>query len=307
MTPVRRPRSVPWVARFAVSLGLLVGIGWFLGLDRVAGRLGRMDPRWVCVALAISLLQVTVSAWRWRFTARRLGISLPFGDALREYYLAVFLNQTIPGGIVGDVSRAWRHARLQTDTQGAAGAAVRAVVLERASGQVVMTVVAVGSLAAMPTASEAMWWVVVGGAVLAVGLWLVTRSLDASSRSWLGLFWSDARRALLSREAAPVQLMTSAVVVASYVGTYLVSARAIGIETPFLALAPLVAPVLVTMLIPVTIAGWGIREGAAALVWGGIGLTAIDGVAISLSYGFLVLLSTLPGGVVLALGGAPRR
>ena len=104
-----------------------------------------------------------------------------------------------------------------------------------------------------------------------------------------------------------MQLITSAVVVACYVGTYLVSARAIGIHTPFLTLVPLVAPVLVTMLVPVTIAGWGVREGAAALLWGGIGLAAIDGVAISLAYGLLVLLSTLPGGVVLALGRALRR
>ena len=267
-----------------------------------------MDARWVGVALAVSLVQVTVSAWRWCFTAGRLGITLPFGDALREYYLAVFLNQIIPGGVVGDVSRAWRHARLQTDTHMDGGSAVRAVVLERASGQIVMTMVAAASLALMPMALGTAWWLGAGGVgVLAVGLWFATRRLDLSSRPWLDLFWGDARRALLSREAAPMQLITSAVVVACYVGTYLVSARAIGIHTPFLTLVPLVAPVLVTMLVPVTIAGWGVREGAAALLWGGIGLAAIDGVAISLAYGLLVLLSTLPGGVVLALGRALRR
>jgi hypothetical protein len=103
-----------------------------------------------------------------------------------------------------------------------------------------------------------------------------------------------------------VQFITSGVVVGCYIGTYLISARAIDIQTPLLALVPLVAPVLVTMLVPVTVAGWGVREGAAALLWGGVGLTAADGVAISVAYGFLVLLSTLPGGVVLALGPALR-
>ena len=59
---------------------------------------------------------------------------------------------------------------------------------------------------------------------------------------------------------------------------------------------------LLTMLIPVTVAGWGVREGAAAVLWGIVGLTSVDGVAISITYGFLVLLSTLPGMVVLVLG-----
>ena len=241
------------------------------------------------------------------FTAERLGIDLPFGDALREYYLSVFLNQVIPGGVVGDVSRAWRHARHQDDSRVLGGSAVRAVILERASGQVVMTAVTVLSLAVMPITLGAAWWLaVVGIGAVTVGLGVASRRLGSSARGWLGTFWGDARRALLSRDAAPVQIATSGVVVSCYIGTYLLSARAIGIETSLLVLAPLVAPVLVTMLVPVTIAGWGVREGAAALLWGIAGLTAIDGVAISVAYGVLVLLSTLPGGVLLAFGPAFR-
>ena len=69
------------------------------------------------------------------------------------------------------------------------------------------------------------------------------------------------------------------------------------------ALLPLVAPVLVTMLLPVTVAGWGLREGAAAALWHAVGLTAADGVAISVAYGLLVLVSSLPG--LLFLGFTP--
>ncbi len=46
-------------------------------------------------------------------------------------------------------------------------------------------------------------------------------------------------------------------------------------------------------------AGWGVREGAAAVLWGAVGLSAVDGVAISVAYGLLVLFSTLPGGLIL--------
>ena len=70
---------------------------------------------------------------------------------------------------------------------------------------------------------------------------------------------------------------------------------------------PLVAPVLMTMLIPVTVAGWGLREGTAAVLWGVVGLTAADGVLVSVAYGLLVLFGSLPGAVFLMSPGTTRR
>ncbi len=134
--------------RLVVSLGALIGLGWYLDAAGLASRLLTLQPEWVAVGLVISVVQVAASAWRWRFTAGRLGIDLPFRDALREYYLATFLNQVLPGGIAVDASRAWRHARRRQRIAASPGPAVRAVILERASGQALMTVVAIVSLRA---------------------------------------------------------------------------------------------------------------------------------------------------------------
>jgi len=56
---------------------------------------------------------------------------------------------------------------------------------------------------------------------------------------------------------------------------------------------------LLSMVIPLTVAGWGIREGAAAVLWPMVGLPAEQGVALSVGYGALVLVSSLPGVVFL--------
>ena len=80
--------------------------------------------------------------------------------------------------------------------------------------------------------------------------------------------------------------------------------------TDGLRLVPLVAPVLMAMLIPITVAGWGVREGAAAALWGLVGLTPEDGVAISVAYGLLVLVSSAPGVPILTrilIEGPGRR
>ena len=285
-----------------MSVSLLVGLARFVDASALVSRLARMQVTWVALAVAISGLQVGASAWRWRFTAGRLGMDLPFLEALREYYLATFLNQVLPGGIVGDVSRAWRHARLQVH-QGSLGLSARAVILERASGQAVMIMVAVVSFLSLPISlGTGVWPVIVGAAaavVSAVWAFVVWVKRRPSTDSLTGRVMRDAHAALLSGRALPVQIASSVLVVGSYVATYLVAARAVDVDTPFLTLLPLVAPILMTMLIPVTVAGWGVREGAAAVLWGAVGLNGVEGVVVSVAYGLLVLLSSLPGALVM--------
>ena len=97
---------------------------------------------------------MALSAWRWRLTAQRLGAPIRFGEALREYYVATFLNQVLPGGVMGDAARAWRHARLSR-TEAMDGAPVglaawHAVLIERASGQLALLGVVLATLLVSP-------------------------------------------------------------------------------------------------------------------------------------------------------------
>ena len=289
--------------RAAGSLLLLALVAWWLDLSEVAARLQGLDVRWVAAALGISVLQVAASAWRWRYTARRLGIDLPAAAAFREYYLATFLNQVLPGGVLGDVSRAWRHHRSRPGAE--AGPVVRAVLLERGSGQVVMVAVAALSFLMLPLAAlpDSGLWVaspgvraalLVGFAAVGAGLvGLLVRRREAREGGWSAAFRADLHEGLLAPEALAVQLPTSAFVVGSYLAMYLAAARAVGAQEPL------------GLLLPLTVAGWGAREGAAAAVWTSVGLSGAEGVAISVVYGLLVLVSSLPGAWVLlqALAG----
>ena len=297
--------------RASVSIGLLAGLAWWLDLGTVASRLAQMRPVWVLLAVAISVVQVAVLAWRWRFTAGCLGVRLSFSAAWREYYLSIFLNQVLPGGVAGDVSRAWRQARAQTRLREPGGPAVRAVIFERMSAQAVMTTVAVVSLLALPvTADRGSRLVLVGAgamAVLIVIAMVVWLRRQSSAQSLWGQVLADLGAAHLSGPVFVAQLVSAMIVVSTYLGTYLVAARAVGVETPSLVLLPLVAPVLMTMLIPVTVAGWGLREGAAAVLWGAVGLTVADGVVVSVAYGLLVLVGSLPGGMFLLMTGSTSR
>ena len=62
---------------------------------------------------------------------------------------------------------------------------------------------------------------------------------------------------------------------------------------------PLALVVLLAAAVPMNIAGWGPREGAAAWAAGAAGLSAAQGVTVAVVYGVLALVATLPGAVLL--------
>ena len=71
-------------------------------------------------------------------------------------------------------------------------------------------------------------------------------------------------------------------------------ARAVGVDLTLAATAALVPLILFTMLIPISISGWGLREGAAAALFPVAGASASQGLATSVAFGLIFILAVLP-------------
>ena len=293
----------PWLRRVVISIALLSAVALWVEPQAIVAEVQRFSAEWVVLALAISTLQIMLCAWRWQFTAGLIDVPLRFTYALREYYLALLVNQLLPGGVLGDAGRAHRHA---TQAQ-SRGRAWRAVIIERASGQVAVVVLTLNALLFSPLWHAALGESVITAvglsafaalaALIASGLLLRQRFSHGLTRlpSWCQALARDVRRGLLRHGVWPQQLLSSLVIVLSYGLVMVCAARAIGVELPSLQVLALTPVLLLAMLIPFSVAGWGLREGAAAGVWALVGLPPAQGVAVSLAYGVLVLLASLPG------------
>src|SRR6266540_2555429 len=235
-------------------------------------------------------------AWRWRLVAGGLGVRLPLRTAVAHCYRSVFLNATLPGGVLGDVHRGVRHGRDVGDV----GRGIRAVVWERSAGQVVQVAVALVVLCAFPSPVRS--YLPAATALLvagALGTVLLARALPRRGPSrWaraLRTAEADVRGGLLARGTWLGVVLASAVVAGGYLATFLVAARTAGATAPLSRLVPLTVLALMAMLVPANIGGFGPREGVAAWAFGAAGLTAAQGVATAMVYGVLVLVASLPG------------
>lgn len=281
-----------------VLAALVVGLGTGPFLDALRAT----DARALTAGAFIALLTTLCGAWRWRLVARRLGADLTLAGALASCYRAQFLNVTLPGGVLGDVDRAVRHGREVDDV----GRGLRAVAWERSSGQVVLVVTTASVLlVARPFSPPALAmpvWVLSAGVALAVGVaWARRRGGSGVGARVARVAVADAR-ALLAPTASVGILVASLAVVAGHVATFVLAARVVGVRLELAELVPIALLVLLVAAVPVNLAGWGPREGAAAWAFAAAGLGASQGLAVAVAYGAIVLVATLPGGILLVVG-----
>ena len=124
--------------RLAAAVATLAFLVWQLGTGPFLDGLRAVDGGALAAAAGLAVLTTVCCAWRWRTVARGLGAELPMGTAVAAYYRSLFLNLTLPGGVVGDVHRGFSHG-------------LRAVAWERSAGQVVQVALTVAVLLILPS------------------------------------------------------------------------------------------------------------------------------------------------------------
>lgn len=292
-----RPLRILQIAVTASALALL----WHLADGRAAlAHLAGMRPAWLAAALAALTAQTLLSALRWRLTAAQLGITLGRRRAVREYYLSQIVNAALPGGVLGDAGRAVR-ARAQAGLV----ASGQAVLFERVAGQLALYLIfatAVVATLLVPggvTWPERLWLPVIGGvAGTAAALWILQRvgpHLPGRAGPALARLGGAFQRALWAPDVRVRQVLMSVGTALLNVAAFGCCAAAIGLALPPAAALVLVPPILLTMLVPLTVSGWGLREGAAAALLPLAGATAAQGLAASVAFGLAMLVAALPG------------
>lgn len=298
-------------ARLLGGAAVLTVLAWRVGVGPFIDGVTAIDARALVAAGVITAFTTVCCAWRWRLVAGGLGARLSMGVATASYYRSQFLNSTLPGGILGDVHRGARSGRETGDV----GRGLRAALWDRVGGQTVQIAATILLLTVLPSPVRAFMPTVAAGAVvaavIAVGLILGLRTVPGDGQSWWARVAStisaDIRHGLLGKGTWPGVVLSSLAAVAGHLAIFLIAARAAGVSASPGQMVGLGLFVLAAMSVPVNIAGWGLREGAAAWAFAAAGLGAGQGIAVAVAYGVLSLAACLPGAVVLVVGWLRRH
>ena len=268
------------------------------------GRLSQVDPRWIGFGLLLQLVQVAVGALRWRQIVIRCGAALTPVQAFRFSMIAGFFNQTLPSSVGGDAVRIWLLGK-RTNWRVAA----YSVLLDRVIGTVALAMIVV---ACLPWTLELVRDPIGRAALLVIGVGCIGAGLVFVVLAWERLRilqrWSPTRH-LAAAAAVALEILNSPRALTTIFGlsffihflTALAAwcaARAVGANLPLLYSLFLVLPVVLVTVVPISIAGWGVREGAMIVAFSYAGLAQSDGLIVSLLFGAGYLVVGIVGGLL---------
>ncbi|CUW38714.1 conserved membrane protein of unknown function(Lysylphosphatidylglycerol synthetase/glycosyltransferase AglD,15-295) [Magnetospirillum sp. XM-1] len=300
-------RWLPWVLKGGLSVALI----WFafrnIDLAEAWSRAKTIDPVMLCAALALGIAQVVIGAGRWWLVLRALKSTFSAIQALPVFYIGVCFSIVTP--VLGDAVRMWKahHSGLSLKTS------VNSVMLERLVTilGLVLLVAAMEPLLLARVPDVPGTWVFPLLSVIGVaGLVFISQldRLPASLHRWRvvrGLVHLAGDTRLLARRV-PYGAGTLAVAIFGHANLALIVyilAVGLKINVSLLDCLILFPPVILALTLPISIAGFGLRENIMIVAFGWVGVEASSAAVLGLMYGLISIVTALPGGLIWLMSG----
>ncbi len=292
--PPGSSRDLGWLWKLAVSAGLLVVLVATQDLSGVLDLMLQASGVWLAAATVAMFAEQTLTAMTWGVLLRARGLQVSLGRVIHIFYLSFFLGTWLPSSVGPDFVRTYYLARHVSGYE-----AVGSMLLLRFINLLGLGLFAVAGIWALPTGVpfEALLLsiLLLGGSAgaLAIGLTegprkLATAILDAVGLKPLSRVLGKLHDALHAYRGAPSALvgatLVSLLVQFLRILTIYYAGVALGATVPLLDYLVLVPVTTVITLLPVSLSGLGVREGAFVWFFGRAGMDE----ATAFSLGLLV-------------------
>jgi uncharacterized membrane protein YbhN (UPF0104 family) len=292
-------------ARVIVSLALLYLALRGIDFTSIRTRLSEINLLWIVFAVVTALFQIVLGALRWRDISALSGAPLTGLQALRYNMIGAFFNQTLPSSIGGDAVRLW----LVNRTGAGWRAATYSILTDRAVGLIALAFIIVASLPwsydMIADRNGRLALVFVDFAALTGGLGFLL--IGRLPWPWLKSWWPTkhihacslvANQVIFGRRTGPrIAALSLSIHVLAVVIAWC-AVRSIAAPANFEQLFMLTPPIMLITMMPISIAGWGLREATMMVAFGYAGLAQTDGTVVSILFGLVYFLLGGLGGLV---------
>ena len=303
------PRRHKWSNLFKVlKVGITLLIFGFIvhsvDLSAAWSHVAHQNLPLVALTAVVMTTQIGLGGTRWWLILRRLDARPLLWETLKLFYVSVFVNSYVWGGIGGDLLRAWLSYRGNISGK----TAVTSVVLDR-----VAALVAVASLVLLTApiflsrvgVSLPMLVPIFLSMVGLVGL-LLAAQFERLPDGWLRFRplrllhdLGGSVRVVFLRPASVLPLLGVAILSQTALGIAAYTmAVSLNLNISLLDCVVLMQPVALVANLPISVGGWGVRETAMIALFGLIGLPASATLVWSIQLGLLSLVVALPGGLL---------
>lgn len=300
-------RWLPWLLKGLLSVGLI----WFafrkIDLAEAWSQARTIDPSMLALALGLGLAQVLLGALRWWMVLRALRAAFSIVQAFPVFYVGACFSIVTP--VVGDAVRMWKARRSGLSLK----TSVNSVMLERLFTilALVLLVAAMEPLLIARIPDVPGTWVFPLLSLAGVaGIAFISQldRLPASLHHWRlvrGLVHlAGDTRTLIRR--VPYGAGTLAIGVLGHANLALVVyvlALGLNIKVSLIDCLILFPPVILALTLPISVAGFGLRENIMIVAFGWVGVSPAAAAVLGLAFGVCSIVTALPGGLFWLLSG----
>lgn len=292
---------------FAAKLIVSGAMIWYLlsgiGVAQATKQVTLLSVETILSILLLLCAYHLVAAFRWYMVLRALNRRISVMDAVRITFVAAFFNQFLPTSVGADAIRVWELYRSGI----ALGAAVNSVIIERAGYLLSLSLLAAGGAnlvgeGHLPIAFVPILWIIF---VAALGLTVALvclgrfppRFLPAAISKGAVRLESDSRVVYgYFRYSLGILISTFANQALLALAVFILARNLDVSVTAMQCIALLPAIQLITSL-PISMAGWGVREFAMVTLFGYVGVPGASALVISIALAMFSIIAVIPGGM----------
>lgn len=280
----------------------------FQGIDgqAVLNRLQQIDPLWLLGALLLQLASTLIASYRWFYVMENLGFKQKPRFFVASYFKGMFFNQGLPTSIGGDALRVLDVAQAEAGIR--KRDAFAGVFIDRLLGLVsLLAITGIANLLWPDVFPDGIFWLItlmVLGGLLGFILFAFIHRLAwfDTFRPWR-MLQEVSRRLNQAFHAHQVIIVVQSLVVHLLaVSAFYFLGLAVGLDQPWWLYAMIVPPALLLTVIPISLAGWGVREGAMIGLFGFVTSDSDAVLSVSILYGLTLIVVSLPGLMVYLRG-----
>ena len=285
--------------KLSVSAAMLFLIFSNVDMEKAYASASLLSLGTILLALALQIASNSVAAFRWFLIMQRLGSTKNFLFFLQSYFKGTFFNQGLPTSIGGDAIRILDCSRnSHSKSDGFYG-----VFIDRFVGLAGLLILNIAALLfSRDILPHRIYIVLLAILVLLffalIALLFVYRLRVFKTNKWFSYIGQLSERyyqVYASLSSLAVQICLSVIIHLLAMTAFYVLGVGVGLDYPLNVYLVLVPPVVLLTILPVSLAGWGIREGAMIGFFLLVGADRSKVLTFSLLYGLLALTSSLPG------------
>jgi len=290
-------KGIVLTAKFGITLVLMREVIDRIDSENFYSVLDSVDYGYLSIAYVLAVMQIILGADRWLAVLKNSSIAVLRMDTVRWMWTGDFANQIIPSGLAGDAIKIYG---LSNDDHNIMSV-IYSVIIDRYYGVLGLVLLFIFSLPfafldILDVYYRYMFMMVGGGMFLILLSVLYLKNMyfiKFKSMDYIRTISKYIRLAGIKEDKSISVLIRSIFIHLFTVLIFIVISNSILLDIgwkSWLWIAPLTT---LFMMVPISISGWGVREGVMMVAMGYVGVSTEDALFVSIVYGLVLLTSSM--------------